>query len=397
MSSIICPCKKKSKTLRIQCCNEDCSIGWWHSSCAGFSKELTKNQIESLGCWSCPCCVNDALQIFPGSAINIDTLKNEITSDIKKCLPDLIDMAVDRFKGNCEKTEETQTVSNPIKHTLTIKPTDAENQIFTKTSWADTVKNSLPSKLSSVPISKSLLTQSGVGYMLFPDEKSRDLAKHLLQKDFVTQTGEKSVQAVFPKLRINGIDCSRYKVGQHEILKDAILKKNPLLKELVNDNQKLFDILFIKNSVSGTGFAVAKVDPAIRQVIKNNGNKIFIDMSACNVSDRLHLLQCYTCQEFGHMKNSEHCKSKDKPVCLYCSQNHLSKNCPYKKHKADHNCSNCSKSSNLVTRNNSKGHTTTSIICPFVQNEAKSLINRTMGMNAKRDAKNLLHRTVIVM
>ena len=309
-------------------------------------------------------------------------------------------MAVDRFKGNCEKTEETQTVSNPIKHTLTIKPTDAENQIFTKTSWADTVKNSLPSKLSSVSISKSLLTQSGVGYMLFLDKKKQRSCKRFTGtlRRFCYSDWRKKCASCFSQTGDNyGIDCSRYNVGQHEILKDAILKKDPLLRELVNDNQKLFDILFIKNSGSGTGFAVAKVDPAIRQVIKNNGNKIFIDMSACNVSDRLHLLQCYTCQEFGHMKNSEHCKSKDNPVCLYCSLTHLSKNCPYKKNKVEHNCSNCSKSSNPVIRNNSKGHTTTSIICPFVQNEAKSLINRTMGMNAKRDAKNLLHQNVIVM
>lgn len=383
----------------IQCCNEDCSIGWWHTTCGGFSKELTKKQLETLGPWTCPSCVNATFQLSSATTINIQTLKEEITAELKNCLPGFIDMAAEKLKGNCEPTDEFQTVSNPIKHTLTLKPTstDSENQHFTKTSWADTVKNTLPSKLNSVPISKSLLTKSGVGYMAFPDERSRDLARDLLQEDFVIQTGEKTVQSVYPKLRINGINCSRYKVGDNGILKEAILKKNPTLKALVTDDNKLFDILFIKDGGSGEGFAVVKVDPTIRQMIKNSGNKIFLDMSSCYVSDRLHLLQCYTCQEFGHMKNSEHCKSKDKPVCLYCSQNHLSKNCPHKKNKAEHNCSNCSKSSNPAIRANAKGHTTTSITCPFVQNEARSIISRTMGMNVRTDAKNLLQKNVIVM
>ena len=406
-----CPCKKKTKTtIFVKCNNENCSIGWWHAACGGFSKDISKEDIESLGSWSCPVCVIDKLQISgycqssteDGILNNTDTtdiatLKNEITAELKNCLPDLISMATDKLMSKYTGNDKDASTPKQVKHTLIITPTNVPDNKFTKSSWADTVKENLPSKLDKVPVNKSVLTHNGVGYMTFPDEKSRDTAKHLLQDEFIVESGNKAVQTIFPKLKINGIDSRKYKKADTATLKDAILMKNPAVHDLVINQNKLFEILFIEEKDTNWGFAVAKVDPLIRQLIKNNGNKIFIDLSSCSVSDRLHLVQCYTCQEFGHKKDSPHCKSKDKSVCLYCAKNHQSKNCPNKKSKEDHCCSNCTKSSNAAIKSNAQGHTSTSKTCPIVQNEARVLINKTMGMNIANDAKNLLEQNVIVM
>ena len=284
-----------------------------------------------------------------------------------------------------------------IKHTLLIKP-NADESIdgkFTADTWAETVKNKLPARLNNIPVQKSVLTQSGAGYMLFPDVASRDLAKESLKENFIVESKNKMVETVYPKLRIGGIDCKKYNTDNCACLKDAIMQKNSSLRDLVTTSSKLFEILFIKDNGRGQGYAVAKVDPDIRTLIKNRENKLIVDLTSCNVSDRLHLVQCYACQQFGHKKGSSQCKSSQKSTCLYCSEEHQSKNCPNKTDVHKHRCSNCSHSSNLLIREKAQGHTCTSHVCPFVQNEAQALINRTMGMN--KNAKNMDLKRVIVM
>ena len=55
---------------------------------------------------------------------------------------------------------------------------------------------------------------------------------------------------------------------------------------------KKFDILFISpDKQQNENFAVAKVDPSFQQHLRNNGDKIFIDLSSCKVSDHIHLIQ----------------------------------------------------------------------------------------------------------
>lgn len=60
--------------------------------------------------------------------------------------------------------------------------------------------------------------------------------------------------------------------------------------------------------------------------------KLYLDWSACPIKDHISILQCFKCQEFGHV--AEKCTS-NKPTCRFCSsQDHDSKDCP-EKTKAD--------------------------------------------------------------
>ena len=156
-----------------------------------------------------------------------------------------------------------------IKHTLLIKP-NADESIdgkFTADTWAETVKNKLPARLNNIPVQKSVLTQSGAGYMIFPDVASWDLAKESLKENFIVESKNKMVETVYPKLRIGGIDCKKYNTDNCACLKDAIMQKNSSLRDLVTTSSKLFEILFIKDNGRGQGYAVAEVDPDIRTLI----------------------------------------------------------------------------------------------------------------------------------
>ena len=190
-----------------------------------------------------------------------------------------------------------------------------------------------PKLLHNVPVTKANLTKQGKGYLAFPNEKSRDAAVDTLKNDFYVERESKVPKLLYPEITINGVDKHVYKPNNTADFNAAILKKNDIISDLVQNQNKEFEIVFIKEGkdTSSYTFAVAKVDPVIQQVIKNNGtgNKIFLDLTSCPVIDRFHLVQCYTCQKLGHKSRSPHCllKNKNVRVCLYCSDNHMSKDC----------------------------------------------------------------------
>ena len=155
--------------------------------------------------------------------------------------------------------------------------------------------------------------------------------------------------------------------------------------------------MFIKEgkNTSSYTFAVAKVNPVIQQVIKHNSNKIFLDLTSCPVTDRFHLVQCCTCQKFGHKSRSPHCllKNQNVKVCLYCSENHMSKDCHNKNSMENQECANCFASNSVIIKDNSSGHTTTSDKCPIFQQALNQLVRKTMGVHNIQ--KNLVPRQVI--
>ena len=99
------------------------------------------------------------------------------------------------------------------------------------------------------------------------------------------------------------------------------------------------------------------------------------------------MTQCYTCQAFGHKQNSRFCLLKDQSgsICRYCSENHLSKDCSFKKDVEvdNYKCSNCAHSNSPAVHPKAKGHSTISNKCPILQQEAKAIANRTVGMDSK--------------
>ena len=176
-------------------------------------------------------------------------------------------------------------------------------------------------------------------------------------------------------------DLDNYIRDQKTGLSDAILQKNPVVKQLV-DSGKSFNVLFIDDSKK---YAVLKVSPEIRNEIMKYGT-LYIGMQSHRVRDQFHVTQCFACQSFGHKHGSEHCSLKNgENICLYCGEKHRSKECDseIKRNKSKHKCINCLRSNNTSHHKNAHGHTSASYDCPIFSRELQSLINRTDGVVSK--------------
>lgn len=89
MSNKVCPCGKKKPGYQfIQCSEDDCDIGWWHAACSGFSKDVTKRQLDALGHWSCPCCIVKKLQA-PGYNVDSCNSCHGLVSKVKSQVENL--------------------------------------------------------------------------------------------------------------------------------------------------------------------------------------------------------------------------------------------------------------------------------------------------------------------
>ena len=135
-------------------------------------------------------------------------------------------------------------------------------------------------------------------------------------------------------------------------------------------------------SVSTVTYTAAlKLSVNIRQVIHKNNNKLYISLNRCNVYDRFHVVQCYHCQEPGHLsKNCPVKKDGLASTCFYCAGDHQSKDC---ENKGQVRCVNCSKSSNPEFQKGARTHTAASRKCPIMQHYMNNIKNKTVDWSGK--------------
>ena len=124
-----------------------------------------------------------------------------------------------------------------------------------------------------------------------------------------------------------------------------------MISDLEQNHHKEFEIVFIKEGkdTSSYTFAIAKVDPVIQHFVKNDGNKIFFaSLSAqsliafiwCNVT----LARNFDTKRVSSLSlKKSKCKGR---LCLYCSENDMSKNCYNKNFAENRKCANSFASNN---------------------------------------------------
>ena len=263
--------------------------------------------------------------------------------------------------------EDREKFKQTTAHTILIKPKDTEEN-FTKDSWNKVVQKNIEPKLKNIPVSKALRSKDGKGILFFPTKDLRDKAATNLGDIYKIESQDRNLKTLYPKLKINGIRKEDFQKLDKKSLREAIISKNPGVKQAVMADENFC-------------YAIIKVDPDIKKVLFSQGNKVYIGMSSCRVTNRYHIVQCYKCQEFHHKKGSPNCTLKDseKVVCLYCSSDHLSKTCPNKRKTELLKCNNCFLSKDANIRSNCIGHTTITSTCPILQNALKSTVNRTLG------------------
>ena len=138
----------------------------------------------------------------------------------------------------------------------------------------------------------------------------------------------------------------------------------------------LFDIVVIKEEEHSHS-TVIKISPEIRDIIMKHGDKLFISLSRCDISDRYHYKQCFHCQRLGHI--STECPQKDDaPTCMYCAGIHSSKQCTKKLDKKSHKCSNCLQSSKENIKKNANTHNSAYHKCPTIERECKKISENTL-------------------
>ena len=287
---------------------------------------------------------------------------------------------------------ETTEVATDEKHVVLLEQhtpiSDGTKQPFTQKEWSDVVKNDISGRLQHVPITKSVLTKEGKGCVFVPNKEAQDQVKAALEDNYTVTANTNNQKKLLPKLKICDIDTSVYKKTETAKLKDAILRKNHELSQMITSKQLTLDVIFIHEKED---YCVIKVSPEIRKYIIQT-RKLFIDLCSHYVKDQIHLTQCFACQQYGHKRGSRFCEAESgKYTCLYCAGGHQSKFCEHKKDKSKHNCANCLNSKIPAHRQSATGHTSTSQQCPTVIRETKHMINRTAGI----DSKNFLDQRTI--
>ena len=350
--------------------------------------------------WHCCNCTGDSntqpISITPNLSDLIsemrDKLKGELYSEIKKEIDELSGLIQQKFDKLLviEKSSDTNShldtdknAQQPVTHTILINSENEGETCFSKDSWTEVVKNNIQPQLKSIPVSKAVRSKEGKGVLFFPTKELRNEAALKLKDTFKLEKQDRKLKFLSPKLKISWIPKQYFDEIDKKSLKQSILTKNSNISRLVSDEKKKFDIIFINDEKDENySYAVIKVDPEIKEAIVSQGNKLFIGLSSCKVTDRYHILQCYKCQEFGHKVGSSKCtlEGSEKEICLYCAGDHKSKSCEVEKNDSNNfKCHNCSMSKDDKIKSNCIGHTTNSFKCPIFQTAIKNTINRTMS------------------
>ena len=277
----------------------------------------------------------------------------------------------------------------PAMHTLTIekKPKEEEGNVqpITENEWV-VVRQDLRGSLKSIPVQKASLSD-GAGTLRFASKDHLDKAQKALANKYKVSPKSEDQKKLDPKLTISDIHPD---VTTKDKLLEELLEENECIREL-NGAEKMKVVFFD----SDDHFAVVQVSVEIREAIRRNSDRVYLGLESHRVRDRIHVIQCYHCQEFGHISGSKYCKSKDSDAtCFYCAGSHCSRDCRIKKDRKTEKikCSNCSKSRSHVERSVATTHKASDSLCPFFVRERERMMSRTMGCT--EHAKNLYRQRV---
>ena len=231
---------------------------------------------------------------------------------------------------------------------------------------------------NKVPVLSANVTENGDTYINFPSMDNRAKVTSLIKENVATENDVVTMKSKLPSISITGITEN---LNKSQLL-ERIRQQNVEISNLI-DNGSVFEIIFVKEPSTKylTYQAVARVSPDIRSIIKSRGNRVYIGLVACRVTDRFYVKRCNTCQCFGHYSSfhgTDLGKENTKVVCGYCSEEHYSNDCPKKTMShTSHLCSNCTKSGK-----NGSGHSTFYYRCPAYlaeQNRLKNTIDYYNG------------------
>ena len=334
--------------------------------------------------------VSSVLDTSLGASV-ADVLKESFASlklELLAMVEQKVEDKVSELHGRKEEIVEDEGPVAPVKRYVEIRldSCDAEGTtpVCPKTQWAEVVKPQVEKALEGVPVLNAVVNKGSVR-LSFQNEDQLKEANTVLppalgqEVQMVTET--KSL--LDPRISIGDL-------GQDLLDKDTLTSeitsgKNEEIKKLVDQGGR---VKVVHMNPAGR-FAVVQVTPEIRNVIAQKGDKVFLKLRQYSVRDRYHVVQCFHCQEFGHVAGSIRCTKKDgEAVCAFCAGDHETRSCGHKKRNdtGKLNCANCQRSNNREDRRHARSHLSSSTLCPFYINERTKLMERTSGV--KKESKN---------
>ena len=301
----------------------------------------------------------------------LETIIPKITESVKEKLAEPV-----KQSAECSSKSHSDNIEKR-DHVVVVHGEIGENRFsgFNDNQWNDVVKKNLSTKLKSIPIKKSLKTREGKACLFVENEKTMNDVKEALQDQYNVEVNKAKSKAILPKVKMFDLNTSVYTKESTEKLKNDILEKNVGINAAYQEDGSFFEVLFIDTKFN---FAILKMSENMRAVMKGQGNRIYLDLTSHAVKDNFHITQCYQCQKYGHKAGSPHCSGIQ--VCLYCSESHLSKECPVKEDRSKHACSNCKISPHF--KGNAHGHQSNSIFCPVFIKETETVIKKTAGISS---------------
>ena len=258
--------------------------------------------------------------------------------------------------------------------------------------WLET-RHTISRKLSTVKTSFIKKNEDGKIKIGFPDTDAKNNAKELLTEDSNFKFSVNEPKKQLPKLTVQNVPLDEVEQdwisteAPHDqkawknVFRESILKKNEGIAMLVN-NGSVLEVVYIKKL--RTSYTVAlKVSPDVRLHIKNKcSSKLFVFSARCKTFDRCHFVQCFNCQEVGHIASK--CPATT-PTCMFCSAAHKTSDCPdhVRNDKNKHKCANCSKAKSNDFRDKSSTHHSSSYNCPIL-----STVRQWIMKNTELDPKN---------
>ena len=314
-------------------------------------------------------------------------LKTDMQSSVKENMDAQAKSATDReielIRHKCSDNGHGSLNSNSPRPT-----TDDSQHIIvlrmdkSKSANLNETKQSVSKILKSVPVINMKENSRDKKVVIqLPSVENKQLAKELLLKSPMVKTSNIIVDDtkkmlpkitvanipnyifgdIDPKSNTNNVNSQPDRVLMKSILKQGFMDKNEDLRKLVEEENKTFDIVFVKTGYTYTTAGI-KVSPIIRKLLLDQGF-VYIADTRSKVTDRLDLKQCFNCQRLGHISADCH----DKGVtCMYCSASHRTGTCPEKLNRDKHRCVNCSHSEDESLKSNCHTHHSGEETCPII-------------------------------
>jgi hypothetical protein len=189
---------------------------------------------------------------------------------------------------------------------------------------------------NDVTLQKSYKNKNGELVIVCDSKEARDNLSNIVNS-IDDNIPTKSPNGVRPTISIVGL----YKEYTKEEITAMFVKQNEFVKKFatnnnIEDHLRVFAVRPTRNN-QNVFQAFVSVSAALRDGIKQHGDKVTLGLTTCKVYNRFHVKRCNKCQLFGHY--AKDCTSQE-TYCAKCAGNHESVSCSTSGKK----CINCVRS-----------------------------------------------------